>query len=394
MKVKPSRQVLRARRRAGLPVAADHQRGAAAIFGAVALAAAAIAMLFGINIGMLYFAQRDLQRQAVLGAMAGVQVASGCRASGSLGGVPGTVAQVTARVKEALNNNAGGSSGSGFLTGIAGQPAVQIGKTDHSSASSFTFVPLSEGDPNVDAVRVNLSRSAPTPLGTMFSSTPVTLYASATAWQPAYGSFFLGTGLANLDTASGTLLGPLLNGLLGTNVNLAALNSAGLAQTQVNLGRLMVAAGVTNLNDLLSLQTNLTGALNILGQAVSGTGGGLISGLSGQVYSNSGGPTQAYFGDLFTNAGGAFNPLVGDVASAVPFIGAMDLLTALGEDAAANTSPIKPIALQPGSGYLNLLSLPPPLNVATVQTFVTIIEPPQFAVGPALPSTMARSAQV
>ncbi len=54
----------------------------------------------------------------------------------------------------------------------------------------------------------------------------------------------------------GYLLGPLLERLGGTNIDLSVLNSSGLAQTQINLGQLMVAAGVTNLNDLLTLQTN------------------------------------------------------------------------------------------------------------------------------------------
>lgn len=371
-------------------VSVERQRGAAAIFGAVAALALVAAVLLGINVGGLYFAQRDLQKQATLAATAGIQAANGCR----VGGVPGSLAAVTSRVNDALSSNSTtGSLTRGTITALGGQPGVQVGRADYSTGT-FIFAPLAVGDSRIDSVRVSLSAPAPTLFGTGFLNASPTLYASATAWQPAIGSFYLGTGLANLQGNSGLLLGPLLNALFGSNVNLALINSAGLAQAQVNLAQLMVAANVTNLNQLVSLNTNLTGALNILGQAVSGTAGGVISGLAQQAYNaGNGGATQQYFGNIFNNVGGALNPAVNDVVSQVPFVDALDLLTALAEDAAAapvNGQP-QPINLQPGNSFLNLLNIP---GVSTVQTFVTIIQPPQFAIGPALPTTTARSAQV
>jgi uncharacterized membrane protein len=371
-------------------VSMERQRGLAAILGAFAALFLVALALVGINVGSLYFAQRDLQKQAALAAAAGIQAANGCR----VGGVPGSLDAVTARVNNALGSNSTtGSMTRGVITALGGQAGVQVGRADYSTGT-YVFVPLAVGDPRIDSVRVSLSAPAPALFGTGSATAAPTLYASATSWQPAYGAFYLGTGLANLNTNSGLLLGPLLNALLGTNVDLAAINSAGLAQVQVNLAQLMVAANVTNLNDLANLNTNLTGALNILGQAVSGTGGGLISGLGNQAYnSGNAGPTQQYFGDVFNNVGGALNPTVNDVASTVPFVGALDLLTALAEDAAkapVNGQP-QPINLQPTNSFLNLLSIP---GISTVQTFVTIIQPPQYAVGPALPTTQANSAQI
>jgi len=364
-------------------VSAERQRGAAAIFGAVAALALVFAVLLGINVGGLYFAQRDLQKQATLAATAGIQAANGCR----VGGVPGSLTDVTARANNALISNNSNSLTRGTITALGGQPGVQVGRADYSTGT-FVFVPLGVGDSRIDSVRVSLSAPAPTLFGTGFFNAASTLYASATAWQPAYGSFYLGSGLANLDGAASPLLGPLLNALFGSSVDVSALNSAGLAQAQVNLAQLMVAANVNNLSQLTSLSTNLTGALNILGQAVSGTGGGLISGLGQQAYNaNGGGPTQQYFGDLFNNLGTSLNPTVSDVASTIPFVDAMDLLAALAEDAAKGG----PINLQPGNSYLTLLNLP---GLTKLQTFVTIISPPQFALGPALPTTQAKSAQV
>ncbi len=354
------------------------------------------ALLLGINVGMLYYAQRDLQRLAALAAAAGVEGASGCNITTGTktAGVPGSLDAVTTRVKQALIGNSAANADTTGLLGIKSQngfppdvPGVQVGRADYSTGK-FIFVPLNAGDAKVDSVRVTLSRPAPTVIGgTLFTGKSGTLYASSTAWQPAIGSFFLGTGLAALNSSSGTLLGPLLNALFGSSVNLAVLNSAGLAQTQVNLAQLMLAANVTDLNSLTNLNISLTRALNILGQAVSGTGGGLISGLGAQAYNGTGGPTQQYFGDIFNTIGTGLNPTVGDVASAVPFVDAMDLLTALAEDAAKGG----PIKLQPGNDFLTLINIP---NTMKLDTFVTIIQPQQFAVGPAIPSTQAKSAQI
>jgi uncharacterized membrane protein len=303
--------------------------------------------------------------------------------------VPGSLDAITTRINNALGSNGTNGSSPTRATNpaIGGAAGVQPGRADYTTGT-YVFVPLDVGDPRIDSVRVSLSAPAPALFGSGFTTSAPTLYASATAWQPATGSFFLGTGLANLDSNASPLLGPLLNALFGSSVNVAVLNSAGLAQAQVNLAQLMVAANVTNLNQLVNLNTNLTGALNILGQAVSGTAGGLISGLGNQAYNvNGGGPTQKYFGDLFNYVGTGLNPTVDDVASQVPFVDSMDLLTALAEDAAKGG----PINLQPTDSYLTLLNIP---NLTKLQTFVTIIQPPQFALGPALPSTQAKSAQV
>ncbi|HWY25409.1 MAG TPA: hypothetical protein VNX47_10850, partial [Nevskia sp.] len=43
-------------------VSIQRQRGAAAVFALAAMIAGLAALLLGINVGMLYYAQRDLQR--------------------------------------------------------------------------------------------------------------------------------------------------------------------------------------------------------------------------------------------------------------------------------------------------------------------------------------------
>jgi hypothetical protein len=134
-----------------------------------------------------------------------------------------------------------------------------------------------------------------------------------------------------VDSTKSALLNPLLTALLGSNTKIAlsAVDYNGLAQTQVSLANLMVAANVTNLHDLLALHTDLPGALQILGNALQNVGGGtsqaaagLVSGLAGQAASNG---DLTPFGDLFANLGTALNPTVTDVLSAVPIVNGLQL---------------------------------------------------------------------
>ena len=391
MKTKPSRQVQRARSRAGLSTTPQRQRGAAAVFAAVALIAMITAMLLAINVGALYYAQRDLQKQAALAAIAGAEISSGCLN----GGVPGGLTAVTAKVTANLVNNANGDQGAAaLLTGINGAPAVQLGWVNGDSGASVTddsgntfsvpadgsihFLTLtkSEGDSHINAVRVNLSKASPSLFGSGFfpGAAPITLKASATAKQQAIAAFGLGTSLVTLNNG---LLNQILGALLGTNVNLSLVSYQGLAKARVSLGNLMIAANVTDLHDLLSLQTTLPGALQIVGNALSlsgdatsGLAGGLVTGLAGQSYSSPG-PTQNYFGQIFNNLGGSLNPTVTDALALAPFIDGVNLLEALGQAARKGGT----ISLPVTAGL--------PLGLGGVGVFLTILEPEKFAVGPA-----------
>jgi uncharacterized membrane protein len=409
MKNKPSRQVLRARSRAGLSTP-QRQRGAAAVFAAAAIVAMLISMLLAINIGQLYYAQRDLQRQATLAALAGAQVGSGC----GNGGVPASLAIVTTAVTASLVNNGTKDSGA-LLSKIGTEEPVELGWVNGTSGQTITDdsgntikvpVPLdglqhfrlltkTEGDSHINAVRVNLAADSPSVIGGFFAMAPIKLHASATAKQQIVAGFGLGTSLATLDNGA---LNQLLSALLGTKVSLTLASYNGLAAAQVNLGSLMVAAGVTDLNSLLSLQTTLPGALQIVGNALtqvggatSGLAGGVVTGLAGQSYSGSN-PTQNYFGQIFNNVGGALNPGVNDVLSAVPFIDGVNLLEALGQAANKGGSIALPVTADL------------PLGLGGLGVFLKIIDPQKFAVGPAgfdppgdvngRPLTQAKSAQV
>ncbi len=393
------------------PGTAQRQRGAVAVFVAAGLVALVASLLFVIDIGRLYYAQRQLQLDANMAALAGAQAGAGCLTDSN--GVPGDQAAITTAVLQSLQNNTpgqgvtGGSensiaflgtpdppdqsyltSGAGFsAVGYSASPGhlastVEVGQTVLAKgAITRTFEPRTIGDARIDSVRVTLAAAQPTSFLMGFmnggNSTKV-LHASATAQQQAVGNFSLSSELANLNTADSPLLGPLLTGLLGTTVDADVLYNKGVAAAKVSLAGLEAAANVNNLHDLANLNTNLTGALNILGQATSGAAGGAISGLASKVYNSDGGPTRNYFGDLFSGVADSFNPAASDLVSQVPFVNALDLITALGQDAAVGQGPI---ALQPGPGFMNTLGVP---GLTSLSTFVTITAPPNLA--PLLPA--------
>jgi len=420
MKSRPSRQVQRARSRTGLSTP-RRQRGAPPQFGAVAMIALIISLLLGVNIGMLYYAQLDLQKQATLAAIAGAQVGSGCLN----GGVPGTLAEVTAQVQQSLGLNPGTVT-SAALTGINGLPAVRLGWVNSASGQSVTddsnktfttpkdgqyhFVELTkpEGDSHMNAVQVNLTQLAPAILGgTFITGAPATLKASATAKQQALGSFYIGTTLASLNAQNAALLKPLLSALLCggsassscvSQVGLVVGSYTGLVGANISLGNLLgaatsVDANITDLSSLLSTDLTLPQWLGILGSTLSNTvdgttgqlsGGvaGLVTGLAG-VADTSG--SSFSLGSILNTAGLDLNPAVSGIVGAVPFVDGLDLLQALGEAALAGPGgTVRPITL-PG-----LVDIP---GVATINAYVSVGAPAKFAFGPA-GSTSASTAEI
>uniref|UniRef100_UPI0025D8090F hypothetical protein n=1 Tax=uncultured Nevskia sp. TaxID=228950 RepID=UPI0025D8090F len=219
------------------------------------------------------------------------------------------------------------------------------------------------------------------------------LYASATAEQPAYASFRIGTTTVDLNQGA---LNSLLSGLLGTSVNLTAVGYQGIAAARVTLGNLALAAGVNSLNDLLALDLTAPQALSIIsaalattGDATSGTAAGLISGLAGQSYNNAV-VIQNVFGQIFNSVGTSLNPAVTSIVGTIPFVDGLGLLTALGQAAAVGRASIQ---------------LPVTVNIpglAGIGVFLKVIEPEQTSNPPGRPGldstntpyTTAQSSQV
>ncbi len=395
MTIKPSRQTRRAGRR-GVLAAPQRQRGAAAVFGAVALIAAVASLLLGINIGRLYYAQRALQQLAVMGAMAGAQISSGCRNSGTPATSTGSGSTLWNQVQQAItaNNGNNSSAATSVMTGIGTHAAVEVGWVNTFGGQSITdggttytapsdglrhFVALPSGDSNtnINAVRVNLTQAAPALIGgTFFPGAATLIKASATAMEQPVGAFSLGSTLVSLNT-SNSLLNPLLGALLGTSVNLTAVNYQSLASTQISLANLMVAAGVNNLNSLLSLSGNAFGAdLTLLANAanlVNPTAANVITGLTLGSYQKS---QTVPLANVLGNVGDGLNPAVTDAAALAPSLNLLDLLMQVGEQAAAQQSASNP------SSFLTLQGTPSVPGLASTYVFLQVQQPMQPGSGP------------
>ena len=354
----------------------SQQRGAAGVFLVISLLLLVPILALALNIGQLYYAQRDLEKQATLAALSATQVASGCANDGR----PGLLAAVTQEVIRIIAaNNAGNAAGVAALltSGINGSPGVEVGRIEVVGGLR-RFLPLVDGDPTVNAVRVNLTRPQPTPflipVGAVFGGG--NLFASATAQQAAIGTFNVGSGLLSLN---GGIVNGLLGGLLcapgdaacqASILSLDVVNGMqGLVNTQVSLGQLATALGVSvkDLSDPLTLSAQtpilselLGGLVGALGDTASGTVVALLQGLANAA-SN---PRQVPLGQLL----GSLEGLSGDT----PIANLLDLLIGSGQAAVADPSGVTPINLP------IMLSVP---GVANVATFINVLEPPQFGIG-------------
>ncbi len=353
----------------------------------IALVALMTMVMFGFNVGQLYFAQRDLERQAGLAALSAVQVASGCRAGlgvvpGTLG-VPGNLAAITVAVNDSLTKNYSSQSP------VLPTATIELGTIDANTGLK-KFHTLPAGSALIDTVRVRLQRPQPALIaaGLFGANSGAMLSATATARQPNVASFTVGTSLLTVDSTKSALLNALLSGVGGGAINLSAVAYNGILAGQVTLGHLMVAAGVNDLNDLLTVSTTLPGALQIVGNALSmsadvasQTAGSLVSTLGGQSYTT---PGTVNFGEILGSAvGTTLNPVATDVIAAVPFVNGLQLLNALALDAASHKASGSQINLSP------VLSIP---GIAGLGAFLHVIEPPVLAIGPV--GTQAKSSQL
>lgn len=393
--------------------APQRQRGAVAVFVAAGLVALIASLLLVLDIGRLYYAQRQLQLDANMAALAGAQAGSGCLETTD--GIPGDPNKIKTVVLQSLQNNRTPNSltdlgnptepqmsgdGSAFsilnLPGAEGslKSEVEVGKVvlgDVSGTPVNTFKPLSVGDSSADAVRVTLVAAKPPSFLMHFfgssSSSSQYLYASATAKQQALGSFYLGTGVLDL---SGGLVNQVLGALLCAGdaecAQVVALNlasaSGGLAAANVSLGQLATALNVSvkDLSDPVALSTHtpvLSDVLNGLAGSLSGTTSATVTGLLSSL-------ATAVSGNRNTIPLGQLLGAIDDAAGNVPFVNLTSLISALGAAAQPRVDgQVQPIELQPAVTILG----------ATVATFVKIGAPPQLGgPGPA-GSTTAKTAE-
>lgn len=333
------------------------QRGATAVFVALALIPLLIATMLAIEVGRMYLAHRNLQKLANLAALDTARLMSGCNGA-------------TLPTQSDLNTTAGTSIANNGGARAVTSTTVEAGKilTDNQGLRYLSPVDTGDATAMSDAFgsRVTLTQKFPTLLSPFLSQPDGTMTVTATAQQPVAGSFYLGSGVLSLDNG---MLNALLKGLLGGNVNLSLLDYQSLASVNVSLQALATAIGVDvkDLSDPVALSTQtpllstvLNGLVGALGGTVSSTVSGLLTNLAD---ASAGNRNEIPLGHLLGT--------VDDVAASVPFVDLLDLILALGESAHADADGgATPIALPVSVG------IP---GVASLYTFIQILEPPQFS---------------
>ena len=216
------------------------QGGAIAIMAAILLPVAVLCLVLVIDSGRLYVQQRELQRIADVAALEAV----------SLGGMCAPVQDQSSDTAQAFAREA--ARRNGFEVGETRRLTARLGGVRVNADGLREFDP--DSDLN-EAVEVVVEHRVPTSIvanlaklipGSDVSDT-INLRAEAVARRTAMGALWAGTGLLRVNSGASPLLRPLLNGLLGSDVNLDLVTYNGIVDSNVTLLELIEgfkAAGV------------------------------------------------------------------------------------------------------------------------------------------------------
>ncbi len=243
------------------------QRGAAAIFAAIAAGASLIAVALVIDIGRLYSAQRDLQRMANLSALDAARIAGGCM------GVPDN--PQSAAFSEVSGSIARNGAGRGAVT----VDSVLLGRQYDAPDGVRRFIVTESGKIN-DSVRVELSRPVPRALLPFARASGGTLRARAAARSRPRASVKIGTRLAQVDPV---FLNKFLSAALGGTLQLDAVGYASLLDAKLPLDALINQLGDADPDNVLFDRVSVPGLLHATADALSDTGQSAASAVAQQI---------------------------------------------------------------------------------------------------------------
>ncbi len=362
------------------------QQGAISVMAVMLIATVAIGALVSIDVGYVFYSQRQLQKMVDLAALSGAQqlkraddlptttinVMASVTATASQNGYPDAV---SANCSDAA---AGGADGMRACLGLWDPANAANGDSVRHFNAGYDTATVS---PN--AVRVQATLTVPM-LFVLPGGQSRQLHAEAiAAGSPPVASFSLGSGLLNLNTASGAL-----GLLLGNTVNLSVADWSGLVGANVTLEQLRLQANVGTIEQLLNtalsiqdfyaLVLNAAGQQALLGAALGSPATQLgLNGIGTRL-------TLAQLLDL-----GVLTPAASSAAE-------------VGLNVASLLTTSAYVARGTSAVALNVpnLSVPTAFGNTTATASLTVIEPPRVAVGPAkqLPDgtwrTTATTAQV
>ena len=349
------------RRHAGarpMKVGLVRQRGSISIIAVVAMLVA-VSCLMVIDVANVFSQRRAMQKVADMAAMSGAQL-------------------VDQTCSHPVADADGIAAGNQLNTAAGDLITVTCGRWDPSRFPAPTY--FSAGTPLYNAVHVTVSHNVPY----FFAIGSRLVTAEATAKNTNIASFSLGTGTASVNNG---LVNQILNGMLGTNLNLSGVAYTGLASTTISIGDLVGALSVGTVNGLLNStmtpQQLLNGAASAL-QTTDPANATLVGMLASQITNN----RPINIGNR-AGAPGLLSVDLGNLESAVSAqVNVFDLIMAAAELAQAG---------QPAITLGSLVNLPP---VATAAVSLAVIQAPVIAIGEAGQNaagqwiTTATSAQV
>jgi uncharacterized membrane protein len=202
------------------------QRGAAAVFAAISIIAGLIAAALAIDLGRLYYTQRDLQRIANMAALDAVRVAGGCLGDDGIDPAAAALAEAQASVQRNGGQIAWLRSSA---TDILGRRTVGDGRRRFERPSVV----------GNRAVEVRISRPVPARLVPLLTnSESATLNAYSAAYSTPSAIVRVGSRLLTFNPPAGSALDGLFSSLLGGPVSLDLLSYEALFEAQVPLGPL------------------------------------------------------------------------------------------------------------------------------------------------------------
>ena len=200
----------------------------------------AVAALAAIDVGNVFYQRRVMQSVADMAANAGAQVVDNAcsRAPATALGIAGA---------NGFNASASGNS----ITTTCGRwdPTLYAGPSYYAANAT----------PSI-AVQVTVSKQVPY----FFLGAGRVVSATGLAQAVNVGAFTIGTTTALVNP---TVITGLLNAMLGTNINtlqISAAGYAGLAQSRIQIGDLVTAAGVGTVNQLLAMNVTAAQLANLM----------------------------------------------------------------------------------------------------------------------------------
>lgn len=219
------------------------ERGVTAVLIAVLMSAVlVVSAAFAVDLGQQRVVRRDMQAIADVVALDLVRLLNGgTAASYNKADIDDAKNRSVARNDDALGGKLADSDVSWDFVKRVGETWVVIPKT------STTETPT--------AVRISATSDTPFAFGGITGVASGAAHRSAVARSSESACFRIGSFIASLNSAQSALLNPLLNGLLGSNLNLGAAGYNGLASANVSLLDLVNVGGlgVGTVDELLAL---------------------------------------------------------------------------------------------------------------------------------------------